>query len=107
MDWRARFGLALSDLPGVMGWGEAYRLTLQLITDPSSHVAAAVAGWEYPATREALVLMDLYDAYAKATFSRPKPYPRPWRNEDKKRLGKTALPQDKVRALLKRRSPTP
>ena len=44
-----------------MGWGEAWRLMDVLLTDPSSHVAAAVAGWDYPLSREDITMRDLYD----------------------------------------------
>lgn len=105
MDWRTRFGMALADVPRLMGYGEAFRLTVLLVRDPSSHVAAAVSGWEYPMSREALVLADMYDAYATATYKKPKRYPRPWKDADKTRLGKTNRPPAEVRALLAARAP--
>ena len=88
-----------------MGWAEGYRLLRILVEDPSSQVAAAINGWAYATTREALTIADLYDAYGAATFKKPKRYPRPWADQDKSRLGGTSLSQDKVRALLASRAP--
>jgi len=61
-----------------MTWGEAMRQTKILARDTASQVGAALAGWQYPVSRGELALMDLYDAFAQATFKKPKPYPRPW-----------------------------
>lgn len=44
-----------------MTWGEALRLVKILRADPSSMVAAALEGWSHPISREALILMDLFD----------------------------------------------
>lgn len=83
-----------------MSWGEALRLTQTLLVDCSSFVGAAVAGWRYPATREALVLMDSYDlAHRKAAKKKPKPYPRPW-DPAPKRFGTGAYTPDELRAVL-------
>ena len=61
-----------------MGWDEAVRMVEVLLTDPSSHVAAAAAGWTNPVSREWLALADLYDLYGRSKSKRHKPYPRPW-----------------------------
>lgn len=62
-----------------MDWGEAYRLMVQLCRDPSSHVAAALSGWQRPATDTALVVADLFDMQLRSKSKRkPKPYPRVW-----------------------------
>ena len=64
-----------------MSWGEAYRLTTVLLSDPSSHVAAAVAGWDHPVSREWLVLADVYDLTARIAagkkWTKKNAYPRP------------------------------
>lgn len=76
-----------------MSWGEAYRLTEQLIKDPTSHVSAAMAGWDYPISFEALVTADLFDVTASVhspANKKPDPWPRPWKQKgsrEKKRLG--------------------
>lgn len=71
-----------------------------LARDTSSQVGAAVNGWLWPATREALVLMDLYDRYADLHYRNPRAQPRPW--DKPKRIGRTALPPDVAIARLKR-----
>lgn len=102
-DWRNRFGLALSSLPDGMDWGEAWRLTFILAHDPSSQVAAAVAGWKHPVTRDDMVLRDLFDLTHRANSKRkPKPYPRPW-DREKNTYGRgSALSLDEYRALRAR-----
>ena len=84
-----------------MSWGEAVRLTRQLTADPSSAVCAALQEWDYPLSREALALMDLYDAFTNANFKNPKPYPRPWPDPNRTVYGKgTALPLDELARVL-------
>lgn len=86
-----------------MSWGEALRLTQVLAQDVSSAVGAALTGWDYPATREALVLMDLYDAFAQVNFQKPKPYPRPWPERSTKRAKPDAsLTQEEIVAALRK-----
>jgi len=87
-DWRTRFHLSLEVVPESMGWDEALRLTQQLTLDPSSHVAAAVAGWAHPVSREWAVTADLFDLQhlVAAGKSKPKPYPRPWGKAGRKKL---------------------
>lgn len=84
-----------------MRWGEAYRLALVLARDPGTAVAAAVAGWAYPLTREALALADLYDLQhtAKAR-KRPRPYPRPWGDKERTRRGTGSYTVTQLRAVL-------
>lgn len=77
-DWRTRFGLPLSEVGRSMSLWEAARLAAVLVTDTSSATYVALSGWQYAATREALALADLYDAFMVANFKKPKPYPRPW-----------------------------
>lgn len=79
-DWRSRFHLGLDSLPESMGWDEAARLALLLRSDPSSAIAAALEGWEFAASREALALYDLFDLEHEVNSKRkPKPHPgRPW-----------------------------
>jgi hypothetical protein len=75
------------------------RLTERLAKDTSSEVGAALAGWQYPASRQALAIFDLYDATANAHFKKPKPYPRPW-DPAPKRYGNASLSIDELRAVL-------
>lgn len=101
-DWRTRFGLPLSSLfDGSMAWHEAWNLTRELLSDPTSRVATATAGWSEPMSREAQVLADLFDLTVgiHAGKRRPRSYPRPW-DEGPKRYGKTDLPRAQVLAIL-------
>lgn len=73
-----------------MCWSEAFRLTRILCADPSSAVAASVAGWEHPFPWEAILLAELVDVQvAKASKTRPRPLPRPWKRpgESRRRMG--------------------
>lgn len=82
-----------------MKWGEVHRLTLILLTDPSSQVGAAVRDWAHPMSREDLVLRDIYDLqHMSKSRKRPKPYPRPWHKEVKK-FG-TAMSVDQFHAAI-------
>jgi len=76
-----------------------------LLRDPSSRLQAAVAGWEFPVSREWLALVDLFDLQqAKASRRKPKPYPRPF-DKSKTRIGgkKSARhTPEQLRALLSR-----
>lgn len=92
-----------------MSWGEAYRLVGELASDPTSHTAAALGGWEHPFSREAALLADLFDlthlAHASDKGPRPKPYPRPWPRTDVVRRGSTVgHTPDEIRAELARMS---
>ncbi|WP_418061730.1 hypothetical protein [Pimelobacter simplex] len=82
--------------------GEALALVEILSGDPSSQLFAAVAEWKYPVSREFFVLADLFDAFAKANFTRPDPYPRPTPDSSKavERLGERIAPPD-IAAVLR------
>lgn len=74
-----------------------------LTTDPSSHLAAAIAGWVHPVSREWLVLADLYDLTRKAAATRrtkDQRYPRPWEAPRRTRMGRATRPQREIRAAL-------
>lgn len=87
-----------------MSWGESWRLTQVLASDPTSQVGAALAGWSHPVSREWLALADLYDAFVAANTrkGRGKAYPRPW-DERGKRFGRATRPQVEIRAALRAR----
>jgi hypothetical protein len=85
-----------------MDWGEVYRLTLILASDPSSQVAAAFAGWRHPLSWESAALRDLYDLqHASKSKRRPKPYPRPWDRSQKHGEG-TRLSAEEFEAIRAR-----
>jgi hypothetical protein len=91
----------LSDVPCRMGWGEAYRLFELLANDPTSQVCAAMAGWQYPLTREGLILADHFDAFARVNFKKANPYPRPW-DEKPKKFGNRSLTKEQLAAIFHR-----
>jgi len=106
-DWRTRFGVPF-DVPATMSFGEAWRLTLELMKEPTSHVCAAIgARWEYPLSREAMALMDLHDSFVQVHADpkqpKPTPYPRPWDAPTSRALGKdVSLTVEQYRALRAR-----
>lgn len=76
--------------PEAMPWGEAWRHVKTLALDTSSQLGASLAGWERPASREELALLDLYDLTnfglpRKKNAPRPKQLPRPWPSGEKKK----------------------
>ena len=75
-----------------------------LRANPESRFHAASEKWEYPASREAMALYDLYDLQHRSKSKRkPKPYPRPWPDVDKKKTGTVVSASEAVRMLR----PTP
>jgi hypothetical protein len=105
-DWRTRFALSLSaPFDGAVSWHEAWLLTQQLLADPTSHLAAALAGWDYPASRETLALADLFDLTVAANTDKRKRgragrYARPFPLRDAARSAKPGVDQARVRAAL-------
>lgn len=82
------------------------RLLRVVTRDPSSHLYAAMHGWDFPASREWLQNADLFDAlnallHVEAQVKRkPKPYPRPWKDNDTSQLGRTSLSPAEAREVL-------
>lgn len=103
-DWRARFHLPLTVVGASMSWGEAIRLTRLLRADSSSQTAAAIEGWDYPISHEALAILDLFDLEHQVNSKkRPKPHPlRPWKSTgNAKQMGKVGdLSPERVREIL-------
>lgn len=87
-----------------MPLGEAWRLVQVLHRDPSSAIGAAVSGWRYPLSAEALLLADLFDLMHHVHGKgRPKPHPiRPFNAEpERKRYGNVGgRSRQQVLALL-------
>lgn len=105
-DFRARFRLPVSVVGRSVSWAEGARLVSLLSRDPSSWTAASLAGWEYPLSREALILSDLLDIqHASKARKRPAPYPRPWDHLKQaltKRRGNAAgRTPEQVKAILR------
>lgn len=93
-DWRTRFGRGLDEsVPDDIGWDEALDLVRVLRSDPSSMLAAAIEGWDYPLSRTDAILADMWDlSYAKAGAKKSERYPRPYKTSDStsKRRGNAA-----------------
>lgn len=90
-----------------MPWREAVDLAQVVHVDPSSALSAAALGWDYPLSREALLLLDLFDLeHAANSSKRPKPHPMRPKSQTKKanRYGNVGTRTvDEVKALLARR----
>lgn len=74
-----------------------------LRADPTSATAAALEGWDHPISREALILMDLFDLEHRVNSTRkPKPHPmRPWKAKTVQRMGRTGgRSRDQIDAIL-------
>lgn len=101
-DWRARFGMSLWHALDVEpDWRETCLLAVELAGDPSSRVAAALAGWSHAWPTEAWILADLYDVFVRANSTRrsTRPYPRP-NAPQPKRFGRAIRSQRDIRAAL-------
>lgn len=88
-DLRQRFRIGLRDIGDTVTLFEVARLVVILRKDPSSAIASTLEGWEYPVSREALILMDHYDL-DRALNHDPKKgkadrYPRPYEVDDRQR----------------------
>lgn len=91
-DWRSRFGVPVSTIGTGMPWDEALRLAILLHKDPASMLFASSQGWDYPVSREALLLMDIFDLeHAVNSKKTPKPHGmRPGKSaKDTTRYGNT------------------
>src|SRR5690606_10080863 len=83
-DFRSRLHVSLDAIPAEVDWREALGHVRILRADPSSMIAAAMEGWDYPMPREAAILADLYDLqHMSKSKKKPKPYPRPWETKGK------------------------
>jgi len=88
-----------------MSWAESWRLFKELAIDPSSHIGAALGGYDYPLSREAAILADTFDLVIQINRDpkkpKPKPYPRPWPEDvDTRHVGKTNLTPDEAPGVL-------
>lgn len=87
-----------------MRFNEAIRLAQVLADDPSSQVFAAMAGWDFPASRDWLLQADVRDvAVAYAMGDKFVPANRPWPNQARAGRAKPAaqMSQDQIRAALR------
>lgn len=105
-DWRTRFGLSIRAVfDGTQTWREAVALMIELVHDPTSRLAVAIAGWDHPWSTESAILADVYDLMQYANTerkhrSRVEPYPRPYRTDGKARSKRPTVSQATIRAAL-------
>lgn len=93
-----------------MTWGEALRLIKVLRADTTSQFAAAMEGWDFPASRELLATLDLFDltVMANSDSKKGKPEPhsgRPFKVDGRTRSKKGSVDgwtRDEVEAILHR-----
>lgn len=84
-------------------------LMQELMADPTSHLAAAVAGWDHPMSREALIMADLWDLNVAVNTDRKKrgrakTYPRPFKRKGAStRSAKPTVNQAAIDAALRAR----
>ncbi|MBF4597175.1 hypothetical protein ITJ50_00925 [Curtobacterium sp. VKM Ac-2889] len=80
------------------------RLLRVATRDTSSVLFAATHGWDFPVSREWVQMADFIDAFyaANSNGRRPKPYPRPWQDNNTSRLGKTDLSPAEAREVLRK-----
>lgn len=84
------------------------RLLRVATREPSSALFAATHGWDFPASREWIQQADIFDALntliavTAGSKRTPKPYPRPWPDNNKNRLGKTSLSPADAREVLRK-----
>jgi hypothetical protein len=69
--------MGVDELPDAMGYDEAARLVGILRADPSSALASSMEGWDFPISREALALYDLFDLTVQANSDPKKGKPKP------------------------------
>lgn len=103
-DWRTRFGSGLRSIGVDMSLQEAARLAKTLLADPSSATAASLQGWSHPISREALVLMDLFDLdHQVAAGKKVKPHTgRPEKSANVERKGDVSgRTNEEVRDILR------
>lgn len=102
-DLRERFGLSLDDIGTSVSLRDSVYLVAVMMRDPASWTCAVYSGWDYPVSREWIVAAHTYDLLAMVNSGKgrkPKPYPNPFSNKQKTRIGKTERSPEEVRALL-------
>lgn len=106
-DFRGRYGVSFDEAGLSYTWKEAVYLAQALLTDTSSLSQAALHGWKYPASREWMMLTELYDLTVRihSKGGKAKPVPRPWPNQDAKRAGNSTHSREAVLRNLERMNP--
>ncbi len=108
-DWRARFGLRVSDLIARrIPWSEAWELTSELLRDPSSHTIASVRAYSYVPSDTEVAFYNWLDVTARMKRPKnapmPRPIKRPWAADASTRSTTPPTPtHDPQRAARRRR----
>lgn len=104
-DCRELLGFSVMEIGGSVRYDEAILLLSTLMRDPRSWVQAEIAGWEHPVSWEWITAVDLYDLqHSSKSKKKIKPYPRPWPDENKSRMGgdrKVRRTAEEVMAILR------
>lgn len=107
-DMRAFLGISIDDIGERVSWREAVLLVSVLLRNTDSWVQAAYSGWSYPIDRQYLAQAHTYDLLARVNSkkgARPKPYPTPFPQNDKSKMGKTSMSSRRAKELLARMNP--
>jgi hypothetical protein len=105
-DFRTRFNLSAFEIGHSITWQEVTHLVSALMKDPSSWTQAARSGWKHPVSFEWMVLANTYDVHTLVNSKRkPKPYPTPWADKNKSRIGATNQDRSHVEKMLERMNP--
>ena len=100
-DFRTRFNLSFEAIGVELSWMESIYLVSVLLRDPGSWLTAAKSDWNFPVSREWMVLAHSYDLHAAVNSkNKPKPYPAPWPDANTKRVG-SKKPQNRTDVLAK------
>lgn len=99
-----KLGIDVEDIGEAVDHVKVDRLLRVATREPSSPLYAAMNGWDFPVSREWIAQADMLDAFLQANSGRrkPKPYPRPWKDNNTNRLGKTTLTPAEARAVLQK-----
>lgn len=105
-DFRSRFSLGINEIGISVRLDEAVMLTSVLLRDPSSWLQAQKFGWQYPVTREWMILANTFDLdFAIAAGKKAKPYPTPWPNTSANRVGSKGMDRSDVIDRLRNMNP--
>ena len=105
-DFRAFYHFGIDDIGKTVSLLEATLLVRMLLRMPESALQAKIAGWDYPITREWVVMAHLWELTAQINSKRKvKPYPNPFNNNSSSRMGKTDLPSSVVKKILSSMNP--
>lgn len=94
------------DIGGAVSLLEAKLLIASLLRDTDSKLQAAVNDWDYPVSREWILLAHLYDLTAMINSkNKPKPYPTPYPIDGATRIGRKSQSRNVVLDRLNAMNP--